>query len=296
MMVRQRTLYLTLFVATFAVSWAAIIIKFTGAGPIPNAFYRMALAALILAIPSAVKTFRTWRTLSGKQRILLLLSGFFLGLHFITWVSSLFYTTSSNSIILVSTNPVFVLIMERLFFKHKAPVRSMIGMSIAIVGMIIITGSDINLGREFIIGDILAVIGAICVAIYLIIGRSLRSLVDNLSYTFPVYATAACTILICALFNGDNLIYYPRNTWLLFLLLALIPTLMGHSLYNWLLKYLPAHLVATTVLGEPIGATVLAIIFFNEIPGWATVVGGAMILSGIFVVLKRPKSETMSPA
>ncbi|MBN2226034.1 MAG: DMT family transporter [candidate division Zixibacteria bacterium] len=291
-MVRQGTLYLTLFVATFAVSWAAIIIKFTDAGPIPNAFYRMALAAFILAIPSAAKTVRTWRGLNRRQRTLLLLSGFFLGLHFITWVSSLFYTTISNSIILVSTNPVFVMIMERLFFKQKAPVRSVIGMSTAIAGMIVIAGGDINLGREYIIGDILAVIGAVCVAIYLIIGRSLRSLVDNLSYTFPVYATAAGTILICGLFNGDNLTDYPSKTWLLFLLLALVPTLMGHSLYNWLLKFLPAHLVATTVLGEPIGATVLAIVFFQEIPGWATVIGGVMILSGIFVVMKRPKSRS----
>jgi len=290
-MVRQGTLYLTLFVATFAVSWAAILIKFTGAGPLPNAFYRMALAAIILAIPSTARTIRTLRTLNRKQIGLLFLSGFVLGLHFATWVTSLFYTTISNSIILVSTNPVFVLIMERLFFKEKVPVRSVIGMSAAMLGMLVISGGDISLGREYIIGDILAVIGAVCVAVYLIIGRTLRSHIDNLSYTFPVYSAAAVTILICALINGDNLISYPAKTWLLFLLLALIPTLMGHSLYNWLLKYMPAHLVATTVLGEPIGATILAIIFFNEIPGWTTVIGGAMILSGIFVVLKRKRSS-----
>jgi len=97
-------------------------------------------------------------------------------------------------------------------------------------------------------------------------------------------------LLIISLLYNENLTDYPTETWLIFLLLALVPTIVGHSLYNWLLKFVPAHKVATTILGEPIGASILAIIIFNEIPGWWTIIGGVLILSGIFIVLKKRKA------
>ncbi|UCD17048.1 MAG: DMT family transporter [Candidatus Zixiibacteriota bacterium] len=286
-MVRQGTLYLTLFVATFAVSWAAILIKLAGAGPLPTAFYRMALSSIILAIPAYPKARATLRILTRRQLALLVFSGFMLGLHFASWITSLFYTSISNSVILVSTNPAFVLISEAVILKEKIPVRSVVGMIVALAGIIIISGGDFSLGREYIIGDVLAIFGAVCVALYLIAGRQLRAGMDNLSYTFPVYSLAALTILVFTIADGESLVDYPARTWLFFLLLALIPTLMGHSLYNWLLKYTSAHLVATTVLGEPVGATILAIIFFDQIPGWTTILGGILILSGIFIVLRK---------
>jgi drug/metabolite transporter (DMT)-like permease len=292
-MVNQSFLYFTLAVATFAVSWAAILIKLADASPLPIAFYRMALSSLLLAIPAIPKVRETYRALNARQIWLLIASGVVLGLHFAFWVTSLFYTTISNSTILVATQPIFILIMEALFFKDKIPSRSIIGMGVAIIGMAIISGGDFKLGKDFIIGDLLALAGAFCAGTYLLIGRHLRAKIDTLGYIFPVYTIAALTLLVCSLFCGENLTSYPLKTWGIFLLLAIIPTIMGHSLYNWLLKYVPAHKVATTILGEPIGATLLAIIFFNQIPGWWTIGGGILILSGIFIVLGR-KAE--SPA
>ena len=283
----QRSLYATLIVATFAVSWAAILIKLCGAGPLPTAFYRMALASVILAIPAIPKLKPAFKALALRQILLLIFSGIVLGLHFAVWVTSLFYTTVSNSTILVATQPVFVLAMEAIFLKEKLPVRSIAGIIVALIGTAIISGGDINLGREYIYGDFLAVAGAVFAGIYLFIGRQLRPRMDNLSYIFPVYTIAAITLLIINLFQGENIIDFPAKTWVFFLLLAIVPTVVGHSLYNWLLKYVSAHLVATTILGEPIGATVLAIFFFSQIPGWATVIGGTLILSGIFIVLKK---------
>jgi drug/metabolite transporter (DMT)-like permease len=286
-MVNQSFLYITLAVATFAVSWAAILIKLADASPLPIAFYRMALSSLLLAIPAIPKVRETYRALNARQIWLLIASGVVLGLHFAFWVTSLFYTTISNSTILVATQPIFILIMEAVFFKDKIPSRSIIGMGVAIVGMAIISGGDFKLGKDFIIGDLLALAGAFCAGTYLLIGRHLRAKIDTLGYIFPVYTIAAMTLLICSLFYGENLTSYPLKTWGLFLLLAIVPTIMGHSLYNWLLKYVPAHKVATTILGEPIGATLLAIIFFNQIPGWWTIGGGILILSGIFIVLSK---------
>ncbi|PKK82861.1 MAG: EamA family transporter [candidate division Zixibacteria bacterium HGW-Zixibacteria-1] len=290
-MVKQGTIYATLFVATFAVSWAAILIKLSGAGPLPTAFYRMAIASIILAVPAFPALRRAMKTLTGRQKILLLTSGVVLGLHFAVWVTSLFYTTISNSAILVATQPVWVLILEASLLKERIPSRSIIGMLIALVGIIIISGADFDMGRDYIIGDLLALAGAVFAALYLFIGRKLRANLDNLGYIFPVYSIAAITLVIIALFYHVNLTDYPARTWFIFFLLALIPTVVGHSLYNWLLKFVQAHIVATTVLGEPIGATVLAIFFFDQIPGWWTLIGGILILSGIFVVLKRRKKD-----
>ncbi len=286
-MAKQGTLYITLLVATFAVSWAAILIKLTGAEPLPTAFYRMAIASLLLFIPAWPKLRKSLRGLTRKEGVLLSLSGLALGLHFATWITSLFYTTISNSVLLVATQPVFVLAMGAGFFKQEIRKQAIIGMVIAVFGIAVISQSDFNLGREYIIGDILALMGAIFAAVYLIIGRRLRANLDNLSYIFPVYSIAAIVLLIMSLYSGENLSDYSLNTWLIFLLLALIPTIVGHSLYNWLLKYVPAHMVAMTILGEPIGATLLAILFFSQIPGPWTIIGGLMILSGIFIVLRR---------
>jgi drug/metabolite transporter (DMT)-like permease len=291
-MVNQSFLYITLAVATFAVSWAAILIKLADASPLPIAFYRMALSSLLLAIPAIPKMRATFRILNSRQIWLLIASGAVLGLHFAFWVTSLFYTTISNSTILVATQPIFVLVMESIFMKDKIPARSIFGMSIAIIGMAIISGGDFKLGVDYIFGDLLALGGAFCAGTYLLIGRHLRAKIDNLGYIFPVYSIAALTLLICALLYGNNLTSFPPKTWGIFLLLAIVPTILGHSLYNWLLKYVPAHKVATTILGEPIGATILAIFFFNQIPGWWTISGGILILSGIFVVLGK-KSEPL---
>lgn len=290
-MVTQGRLYLSLFVATFAVSWAAVLIKMTGAGPLPTAFYRMGFAALILALPAVPHIRRTIRILTAKELWLLLTSGIVLGLHFAVWVTSLFYTTISNSTILVATQPMWVLLMEALILKEKIPARSVVGMALALVGMVVISRGDFDLGDEYILGDALALIGAVCAATYLFIGRQLRPRLDNLGYIFPVYSVSAVTLFLISLSFGENLTDYPTKSWLLFLLLALVPTVLGHSLYNWLLKYVPAHKVATTILGEPIGATILAIIFFREIPGWWTAVGGVLILAGIFVVLTRTSEQ-----
>jgi drug/metabolite transporter (DMT)-like permease len=284
---RGAFLYISLGVATFAVSWASIFIRLAEADPIATAFYRMAFAVVLLAPFSLPGIIPQLRKLTSGEKGLLALSGVFLGFHFASWIASLEYTTISNSVIIVSTQPFFVAIMEALLMKTKISRNAIIGMVLAFFGMVIIARSDFHLGGDHFLGDILAFIGAICVAGYLMVGRRIRQKLDNRYYILPVYAIAALTILLTAIPFKSQMIGYPIDTWMYFLLLALIPTIMGHSLYNYLLKFLRAHLVSITVLGEPIGATVFAALIFAEYPSTATYIGGVLILIGILLALFR---------
>jgi len=292
-MASQRILYLSLFVATFAVSWAAILVKLSGAGPLPTAFYRVAIASAILAIPAIPRLKKAFHKLSNSDRLIMLLSGVALGLHFAVWITSLYYTTVSNSTILVATQPVFILAMESLSGQEKIEVRSIVGILLSLAGMAVISSGDFNLGREYIIGDLLALAGAFLAGLYLFIGRRIRAKIDNFSYIFPVYSISAVTLFVICMISGENMTDYPARTWIFFLLLALVPTVVGHSLYNWLLEYVPAHKVATTILGEPIGATILAIFFLSQIPGWWTLFGGILILFGIYIVLRKQRPKKL---
>ena len=284
-------LYISLAVATLAVSWAAIIIRLADADPITTAFYRMLFAAILMfpaAMPGIKKALIELRR---RDLVWLAASGFALGLHFAFWISSLKYTSISNSVVLVATQPFFIAAIEWLIWKDKVTKRAFWGMTLALVGMVIISWADLNLGYEFLLGDILALAGAVCAGIYLLFGRRIRQRLNNRHYVFPVHLVAAVTLLAMVPIFGSPLWGMPGKTWLCFFLLALIPTIMGHTVYNYLLKFIKAHLVAVTILGEPIGATVFAAIIFAEYPHRATYVGGGLILLGIIIALLRAKSD-----
>lgn len=288
----RTTLYSLLGMATLAVSWAAIIIRLADADPISTALYRMGFATLIIA-PFALKGLGTGlRRISISDRALLLASGIALGLHFACWISSLKYTSISNSVIIVATHPFFVAVAETVFFKEKLTRKALFGMAVAFVGMVIIAGSDLKLGSEQLLGDVLAFFGAIFAGLYLILGRKIRRNLDNRHYVFPVYLIATITLLVILLIFGSPIGGFSGKVWLLFFLLALIPTVIGHTTYNYLLKFVRAHIVAITILGEPIGATIFAALIFSEYPSAATYMGGSLILIGIFLTLIKSKSDT----
>ncbi|MDD4051436.1 MAG: DMT family transporter [candidate division Zixibacteria bacterium] len=288
-------LYLSLAVATLAVSWAAIIIRLADADPISTAFYRMTLSVIILA-PFSIPGLRAnLRRLAARSDFKwLVASGIVLGLHFAAWITSLKFTSISNSVIIVATQPFFVAAMERVFLKEKISRQAVIGMALAFVGMVIISRSDLDLGSDHLLGDFLALAGALCAAIYLMFGRKIRQTLDNRHYVFPVYLIASLTLLIIALPFRSPLTGFSGNTWFCFFLLALIPTVLGHTLYNYLLKFIRAHLVAITILGEPIGATIIAALLFKEYPSTGTYIGGGLILTGIIMALARAKSDILA--
>lgn len=304
--------YLIIPVGIAAVSTASIFIRYAQeyAPSITIAAFRLSLAALLLLPYTVIKYKKELRSLSGIDIRFALLAGIFLAIHFATWITSLEYTTVTSSVVLVSTSPLWVAAMAPIFLGEKSSPIVIAGMVVALLGGGIIALSDVcswlsgqflclslagNLGSRSLFGDFLAVLGAISGAVYLIIGRYLRRKITLTPYIFLVYGTAAI-ILVITMFSlvGPPPIYPPRvYSW--FILLALVPQLVGHSIFNWSLKYLPAGYIAVTLLGEPIGSSFLAYIFLKEIPTVVKIIGAILILIGIGIASfyhKMPSSDT----
>jgi drug/metabolite transporter (DMT)-like permease len=275
---------LLIFIAVVAVSWAAIFIKLTGAPPLATAFYRMSFATLFILPLALRKSLPEILRIRGKILIVSLLSGIFLGFHFATWITSLEYTSIPNSVVLVTTQPIFVAVLSHLLLKEKINLTILFAIMLALSGSFIISGGDFKVGKANFFGDILALIGAVMAAAYLLCGRVVRQKLSLITYIFMVYFISALVLgVLCAIW-GTPLYPYPSKTFLWFILLGLVPTVIGHTLYNWALKYLRAYLVGISILGEPVGATILAYLIFKQIPPTLTYLGAAAIFTGIFLV------------
>lgn len=281
------TPYLGLSVGVVAVSFAAIFIRWADAPALAVAAYRLTIATLILS-PIVWFTARDeLRALTRRDVRLALLSGAFLGLHFALWISSLDHTSVASSVVFVSTSPLWVGLAAHFFTNERLTGRMIMGIAVAVVGGIVIGYGDMGLGSSELWGDLLAILGAVTVAGYLLIGRDLRPKVSLITYIFLTYGAAAVELLIIAVVTRQPFRGYTPNTYLMFLLLAVVPQLLGHSSFNWALRYLTATYVAVTVMGEPVGSTLLAWLLLDEPPTVLKVAGGALILAGIWVATRE---------
>ena len=276
--------YLALIGGVFAVSTGAIFARLADANPLVIAAYRVGIAALILAPFAWWKARDELRGLSARELTLALISGFFLALHFATWISSLNYTSVANSVVLVNTNPLWVGLLTPLIAKERIKKAAILGIILSVIGGVIIGFGDFATGSENLLGDGLALCGSICAAIYLLLGRNLRRKLSLLSYIFVCYGSAA--LILWAIVFALNLPVtgFNTSTYAAFIGMALISQLIGHTSYNWALKWFTAGLIAVSLLGEPIVATFLAYLLFNEGLTWSKVIGGALILSAIYIV------------
>jgi drug/metabolite transporter (DMT)-like permease len=293
--------YVTLAIlgGILAVSTASIFIRFAQeyAPSLVIAAFRLTFASLIIA-PLALSRHRDELFSLGRRELMLgLLSGIFLALHFATWISSLEYTTVASSVVLVTTTPLWVALLSPLVLKEPITRPVIWGMVLALVGGTIVGLSDScswNAGLvcpplgEFVKGqafggNFLALVGAWMAAGYLLIGRYLRVKMSLIPYIFVVYGMAAIILVIIMLASGETPFGYPPQAYFWMLLLAFIPQLLGHSTFNWALKFLPASFVSVTLLGEPIGSTILAIIILDEAPTPLKLFGAFLILLGIYL-------------
>lgn len=277
-------------IGILAVSTASIFIKLCDAPALVIATYRMVFASLIL-LPYALykKTGKPW---GRKEMGWLLLSGFFLSFHFAFWIASLKYTSVASSVVFVSTHPIFVGIGSRLFLKERMGFYLIFGIVLSVLGSALISYGDMSLSEKALMGDGLALLGAIAASGYFLVGRKMRKSQDLFSYILPVYSTAALALIVFSLAFRESFFGYTPSTYLYLLLLALVPQLIGHTTFNWALKYLPASMVAITILGEPVGSVVLAYFILGEgLTSWK-VVGGVLILAGILTSLRR-KSQNL---
>jgi drug/metabolite transporter (DMT)-like permease len=282
MMIR---LYFLLPIGIIAISTASIFIKLCVAPALIIATYRMTLASLIL-LPFA--SYRTvWKEWNKNEIGWLILSGILLAFHFAFWIASLKYTSVASSVVLVTTNPIFVGIGAFFFFKEPIRLNLILGIILSVLGSGLISFGDVTISGETLIGDGLALLGAIAASGYLLIGRKMRKVQDLFSYIFPVYSIAAVVLAILSLSFRKHFFSYSSSTYLFLFLLAIIPQLIGHTTFNWALKYLPASMVAITILGEPIGSTILAYFILSEGLTIWKILGGISIFAGILIALKR---------
>ncbi len=301
---RRSTLTLGLLAGILAVSTASIFIRFAqheGAPSIVIAAARLTIASLVLA-PIAFTRYRDeLRRLTWQEWILALLSGVFLALHFAVWITSLQYTSVASSVVLVTTTPLWVALFSPLVLRERLGVEAFAGLALALTGGVIVGLSDACtwragaasclsaaslFGKTAFLGDFLALCGAWMAAGYMLVGRKLRAKMDLIPYIFVVYGMAAVVLNVVMLGMRESPLGFSPPTYLWFVLLALVPQLLGHSVFNWSLKYIPASLVSVTLLGEPIGSSVLAYFILQEQPGWIKIGGAVLILSGIWLAAR----------
>ncbi|MGC8606116.1 MAG: DMT family transporter [Vulcanisaeta sp.] len=278
--------YVILTIAVVAISWASILILLSGAQPIAVAFWRTAIAAAVLS-PLLITEKRSNAYIPSKNDfILMVISGIALATHFMTWIQSLYLTTVAASTTLVSTYPIFTLIMGKLI-GERVGIRSIIGTLTAFLGIVLITVPEFYISLKALVGDLLALVGAMSGAVYFLIGRFIRTKASLATYTVPVYSISALTTLFVGLVLRTRFWPYPPYTWFYISMIVLGPMLLGHTLLNYSLRYSRAITVTTSTLGEPIGASLLALLIFHQVPQALTIVGISVTLLGIYMVISE---------
>jgi drug/metabolite transporter (DMT)-like permease len=276
-----------------AVSTGSIFVRLAqaDASSLAIAAFRLSLATLFLLPLAWLRYRRELRGLAARQWALLAASGFFLAVHFASWITSLEYTSVASSVALVSTSPLWVALFAWVAWREPLKAPLVAGLGLAMAGSIVISLAEAQsaISSSPFLGNTLALVGALAVSGYWLIGRRLRSGLDLIPYITVVYGSAGLLLVVAALLFRQPLSGFPSATYLWFLLLALLPQLLGHSSFNWALRHLPAAYVALATLGEPIGATILALLLLAEVPSPLKVAAAAMILAGIYLALgQRP--------
>jgi drug/metabolite transporter (DMT)-like permease len=275
---------LALLVSIVAVSTASIIIRWTDAPPLAIATYRLTISVLLLA-PFFIKNngFETLSKKDSNEIIRLLALGLALAIHFASWITSLSLTTVASSVIFVHIDPIFVSIISHFFLGDKMKNRTILGIVTSFIGISIIAMGDAGTSHSNITGDLLALIGGIMLGVYILGGRIYRRNLDLVTYVTPVYAAAAVSLFFMSIAAGTKLSGFTPKTYGLFFIIALIPMIFGHTVYNWALRYLSASVVSLSLLGEPVGASLLAYLLLDEIPTKFTILGGIITFAGILV-------------
>src|SRR5690625_39693 len=286
--------YIGIGVAVIAISTSAILVKLIEDAPAGIiAFYRLFLAVILMAPIVLFKYKSELKAISKKDWIFAAISGVFLSLHFILWFESLDYTSVASSVVLVSLQPLFAFIGTYIFFGERFSIAAIISMFITLLGSFIIGWGDLQVSGLALLGDILALLGAVTVTVYFLLGQKLRRSLSLVTYTFIVYSSSSLTLLIYNSVLGNNFVHFSTSTWGWFLALAIIPTFFGHSLLNWALKWVSTSTISMAVVFEPIGASILAYIILKEHVTWSQWLGGTIVIFGLFLFIvsttRKPK-------
>ncbi|MDA0799372.1 MAG: DMT family transporter [Chloroflexi bacterium] len=282
----RAVVYAWLAVGVASVSAVAIFIRLADTNPITFAAYRMLMAAAIVVVPTLLRARGELFGLTRPDLLLLSVSGLLLATHFAVWTASLSLTSVASSVLLVTMSPIFVAAGSLIFLRERVRRMTIAAVAISLVGGVILAFGDLDWTDRRLLGDGLALSGAVAVGAHLLIGRKARRTVGNLPYITVVYITAAVALLAGALISGAPMLGLPAETYFWIFITALVPQAVGHSLLNWSLAHVSATNVALAVRAEPIVATLVAIPVLGETPSWMVIPGGALILFGVYLALK----------
>ncbi|MBX4162137.1 DMT family transporter [Priestia megaterium] len=283
---------LFLLVGVLAVSFSSILIKWSEAPASILGMYRL-LFTVFLFLP-----FLPWRKMkilfknsTVKEWLMLVVSGVFLGLHFLFWMESFSHTTVASAMILTALEPVFVVIGAYFLFKEKTSKVGIISILIAVSGSMIIASGDIGVSKTALYGDLLSVLGTVAVSVHMLAGQDLCRKMPPIIYSFAVFLIGGLVLFVYNICTNVSLTQYDTKDWWIFLLLALIPNIFGHALFNWLLKYVGATTISMAILGEPIGAIILAYFLLGEMTTASQLVGGMIVMISVMIFLKYKAAE-----
>ena len=283
--------------ALLGVSFSGPLVRLSGAHPLAIAAWRLGFSLIVIAAALAITgEWRQLRRVTRRELAIALGAGSMLALHFWSWNSSVALTSVAASVVLVNTQPVVVALLSTIWLREAPSRRQWIGIGIAMLGALVValpdlatSASDGAAHPRALLGDLLALGGALTAAIYFVAGRRLRATLDLWPYVGLVYGTCFVVLLLLAALAGAPLAPQPPRELAIFAALALGPMLLGHTGLNWALKHSPAYLVNLTLLGEPVGATIIAAMLpgIREVPSPLTLLGGAIVLTGILMTARR---------
>lgn len=289
---KQRT-GLLLTISIIAISFAAIFVKWSEAPATIISMYRMYLASALL-LPMVFVKRSEFKKLTKKGWASLMIAGVFLALHFALWFESLKLTTVASSTIILALQPIVALLGGFVFFKERTNKWAILTIAVSMIGVVMVGWGDFGLeSREMIIGDLLSFLSVIAVVGYLLMGQNNVKKVSHWIYSFCVFFFAAVALTIYNVFAGIPLVGYEAREWGIFLLIAIFPTI-AHVIYNYLLNYVNTTTISMSILGEPIGATILAVLLLGEQVMVLQVVGGCIVLLGVFLFLRGQGAKASS--
>jgi drug/metabolite transporter (DMT)-like permease len=274
-----------LALAVLAVSSSAILIRLAEAPALAVSFYRCAMAAAVLLPIALLRHGAEVRSLGRREWVVAMASAAALAAHFALWVPSLSYTSVAASTVLVTSSPVWVALLGRMTIGERVSRVGGAGIALSLAGAAVISWGDVGVSARAALGDALALAGAIAAAAYVLAGRDLRQRMTLLTYAGIVYTGAAALLGAAMLVTSTPFTGYPPDVWGLFVLMTLGPQLLGHTVFNYLLADVEASVVAISVTAEPVGASLLALAVFWEVPSVSAVAGGVLILGGIYVTV-----------
>lgn len=277
-----------LLIGMLAISFAPILVRYSHAPVSVQGMYRM-LFTFVLMLPFGTKQLGAVRHISKKDWLLLVLAGIFLALHFLLWMASLTYTSIASSTILLALEPVFVMVGAYFLFRDRANRYAIIGMIIALIGAMGIGSGDIALSSRAFYGDMLSFLGALAVSVNMLLAKQIMKRVSSYLYSCIVFGITTICFFIYNVTMGISMTDYAQREWIVFLLLAIVPTVFGHLIFNWLLKYVKPATISMSVLAEPVGASLLGMVLFSEMISGFQLVSGAFIIVGLILYMRAEK-------